>query len=78
VLERCPVHGGRAGRHDAHGYRIDIGPTVLTMPDIVEEALAAVGESLEAPLPLVRLEPTYRAHFADGSVWDAETLSEGR
>jgi phytoene desaturase len=73
VVERDPVPGGRAGRHDKDGYLIDTGPTVLTMPEIIDEALAAVGESLRTRLPLVRLDPAYRAHFADGSVLDVRT-----
>jgi phytoene desaturase len=70
VLERDSAPGGRAGRLDVGGYRIDTGPTVLTMPDIVEETLAAVGETLSGRLDLVRLDPAYRAMFADGSQLD--------
>lgn len=67
VLERESVPGGRAGRRDLAGYRLDTGPTVLTMPDIVAETLDAVGAA--AP-PLIRLDPAYRACFADGSALD--------
>jgi phytoene desaturase len=70
IVERDSVPGGRAGRLDLDGYRIDTGPTVLTMPELVEDALAAVGESLSDRLDLVPVEPAYRAHFADGSALD--------
>ncbi|MGH3855104.1 MAG: phytoene desaturase family protein [Pseudonocardiaceae bacterium] len=73
VLETQPHPGGRAGRKDLAGYRLDTGPTVLTMPELVEEALAAVGDSLAARLDLVALHPAYRARFADGSVIDVHT-----
>jgi phytoene desaturase len=73
VLEAQPNPGGRAGRMDLAGYRIDTGPTVLTMPELVEEALAAVGDSLAARLDLMALHPAYRARFADGSVIDVHT-----
>ena len=43
VLEREPVPGGRAGRLSVDGYEFDTGPTVLTMPDLIAEALAALG-----------------------------------
>ncbi|MGH3829750.1 MAG: phytoene desaturase family protein [Pseudonocardiaceae bacterium] len=76
VLETQPHPGGRAGRHDLAGYRLDTGPTVLTMPELVEEALAAVGDSLAARLDLVALHPAYRARFADGSVIDVHTDAE--
>jgi phytoene desaturase len=73
VVERETFPGGRAGRLDTGGYRIDTGPTVLTMPDVVEETLAAVGETLAGRLDLVRLDPAYRAMFADGSQLDVHT-----
>jgi phytoene desaturase len=73
VLEAQPHPGGRAGRMDLAGYRLDTGPTVLTMPELVDEALAAVGDSLAARLDLVALHPAYRARFADGSVIDVHT-----
>src|ERR1700759_5373098 len=73
VIERPEHPGGRAGRLDAGGYRFDTGPTVLTMPDLVAEALAAVGEELSGRLDLVRLDPAYRAAFADGSTLDVHT-----
>ena len=73
VIERADHPGGRAGRLDAGGYRFDTGPTVLTMPELVAEALAAVGEELTDRLDLVRLDPAYRAAFADGSTLDVHT-----
>ena len=77
LLERAPHPGGRAGRLDLTTtdgtYRIDTGPTVLTMPVLVADALAAVGEQLTDRLELLPLEPAYRASFADGSVIDVHT-----
>jgi phytoene desaturase len=73
LIERGAHPGGRAGRLDAGGYRFDTGPTVLTMPDLLAEPLAAVGEELTDRLDLVRLDPAYRAAFADGSTLDVHT-----
>ena len=73
VLEREAVPGGRAGRLSLGGYEFDTGPTVLTLPELVAEPLAAVGERLEDWLTLTRLDPAYRAHFADGSTLDVLT-----
>ena len=52
VVERGQVPGGRVGRLDVDGYRLDTGPTVLTMPDIIDETFAAVGESTADRLEL--------------------------
>lgn len=73
VLEAAAGPGGRAGRLDLDGYRLDTGPTVLTMPALLDEALAAVGGSVAGSLRLVPLRPAYRALFADGSALDVHT-----
>ena len=73
VVERHPWPGGRAGRRDIEGYCIDTGPTVLTMPDIIDEAFAAVGETYSARVDLMPLDPAYRAMFADGSSIDVHS-----
>ena len=66
VVEREEVPGGRAGVLTRDGFTFDTGPTVLTMPDLIADALRAVGSDLDL-LPLRRLDPAYRACFADGS-----------
>lgn len=76
VVERAAHPGGRAGVLEQHGYRFDTGPTVLTMPGLVEEAFAAVGFRLADRLDLVPLHPAYRAQFADGGSIDVHTGAE--
>ncbi|NUT97873.1 MAG: phytoene desaturase, partial [Saccharothrix sp.] len=76
VVERDAVPGGRAGRLDLDGFRFDTGPTVLTMPELVEEALNAVGDTLDDRLDLHAVDPAYRARFADGSVLDVHADAE--
>lgn len=76
VVEREPLPGGRAGRLRRDGYTFDTGPTVLTMPGLLAEPFAAVGERLEDWVRLRRLDPAYRAHFPDGSVVDVHTDPE--
>jgi phytoene desaturase len=73
VVERGEHPGGRAGRADVTGYRLDTGPTVLTMPDIIEDAFAAVGDTLADRLELLPLHPAYHAMFADGSALQVHT-----
>lgn len=73
VIERGMHPGGRVGRMDVDGYRLDTGPTVLTMPDIIEDAFAAVGESMADRLDLMPVRPGYRASFADGSGLDVHS-----
>ncbi|GAA3804576.1 phytoene desaturase family protein [Streptomyces phyllanthi] len=75
VVEREPVPGGRAGLLQRDGYTFDTGPTVLTMPDLIADALGCVGERMEDWLKLVRLDPVYRASFADGTRLDVRADS---
>jgi phytoene desaturase len=70
LLERESVPGGRNGLLEKSGYRFDTGPSVLTMPDLIRDALAEVGEELEDWLELMPVAPLYRAFFADGTQLD--------
>ncbi|MFD7920079.1 phytoene desaturase family protein [Streptomyces sp. NPDC059740] len=76
LVERDGGSGGRAGRLAHGGYLMDTGPTVLTMPGLVEEAFAAVGERLDDRLDLIGLHPAYRARFAGGDHLDVHTRPE--
>jgi len=67
VLERQSGPGGRGIRLERDGFTFDTGPTVLTMVDLVDEALKAVGTRVRDVLDLVLLDPAYRASYADGS-----------
>jgi phytoene desaturase len=71
VVERDELPGGRAGVLRRNGFTFETGPTVLTMPDLIADALrAASGDrtaNLHELLPMRRLDPAYRACFADGS-----------
>ncbi len=72
VLEAESAPGGRAARVTlpATGggtYHLDTGPTVLTMPDLLADCFAALGESLSDWVTLRPLDPAYRAQFADGT-----------
>ncbi len=70
VLEREQRPGGRAGRIEADGFSFDTGPTVLTMPDLIDDAFAALGEDYRDWLDLIPLDPAYRAFYPDGSTLD--------
>ena len=72
VLERDTVPGGRAGLLETGGYRFDTGPSVLTMPDLIADAFAAVGEEMRDWLTLRPVDPVYRAYYPDGSTLDVK------
>lgn len=67
VVEREDGPGGRGLRRVQDGYTFDLGPTVMTMPELLDEPLRAAGSSQEQAVPMRRLDPAYRGVFADGS-----------
>jgi len=70
VVEREAVPGGRNGLLNKDGYAFDTGPSVLTMPSLIQDAFSCVGEDLKDWLELMPLSPLYRAFYADGSQID--------
>jgi phytoene desaturase len=75
IIERDSSPGGRAGLFAAQGYRIDTGPAVLTMPDLLASVFAAAGREMSDFVTLRPVDPMYRAVFSDGSqirVWHGE------
>ncbi len=70
VIERETVPGGRNGLLNKDGYAFDTGPTVLTMPSLIQDAFSAVGEDMKDWLELMPVSPLYRAFYADGSQID--------
>ncbi len=67
VLEREPVVGGRAAVRRSGGFRFDTGPVVMTMPELLDDALRAAGGDPVELVSMRRLDPSYRAVYADGS-----------
>lgn len=76
LLEQEDVAGGRAGQRDFGGNAVDTGASVLTMPSLLDDAFAAVGESVAKNLRLTKLDPAYNARFADGSTLSLRTDGE--
>jgi phytoene desaturase len=70
VVEAAEHPGGCCGTASVGPYRFDTGPSVLTMPGVLEETIGAAGEDLASWLPLAELDPYYRLAFHDGSHLD--------
>ena len=67
IVERDPIPGGRAGMITEAGFRLDNGPTVLTMPNLLADVFAAAGAEMADFVTIDKVDPMYRACFADGS-----------
>jgi phytoene desaturase len=64
VLERRDKPGGRAYQLKDGGYTWDMGPSLITMPWVLEETFAAGGLDLGSEVRLVALDPMYRIFWA--------------
>jgi 1-hydroxycarotenoid 3,4-desaturase len=70
VLERGPRPGGKMRQVPVGGDRFDGGPSVMTMPWVLDDLLATAGVARADVLSLSPLSPLCRHFFADGSVLD--------
>ena len=76
VLEKNDWIGGKAAVLETEGYRFDMGPTILTVPRVLERIFGEANISMEEELDLVRLDPQWRCFFDDGSVLDLHEKSD--
>lgn len=67
VLEKNGQPGGRARVWREKGYTFDMGPSWYLMPDVFEKFFAEFGKSPEDFYKLIRIDPSYRIFFADGT-----------
>jgi len=71
LLEARPQLGGKLNiRHDA-GFTWDTGPSLLTMPWVLDELLQCAGTSLAQELDIISLPSACRYLWEDGTVFDA-------
>lgn len=80
VLEKQPTPGGRLAALRRDGFHFDMGPSLFLMPQSFAATYADLGERMEDHLDLIRIDPTYRVHFHDGTsldlTGDLATLTE--
>jgi diapolycopene oxygenase len=70
LIERNDWVGGKAALLEDRGFRFDMGPTILTLPAVLERIFREAGRNLKDALNLVRLDPQWRCFFEDQSVLD--------
>ena len=70
LLERNGWLGGKAAVLESQGFRFDMGPTILTLPSVLDRIFREAGRDPAEMLDLVRLDPQWRSFFDDGSTLD--------
>ncbi|NJP38816.1 phytoene desaturase family protein [Alkalicoccus luteus] len=65
ILEKKPRLGGRLAYHDRGSYKVDEGPTIVLLPDIINSILKEL--DLQDRISMTRINPLYPMHFQDGT-----------
>jgi phytoene desaturase len=65
LLERKEELGGRLAYEQNERYRIDRGPTIVLLPDMLRSIMREAGIA-DDEYELVRCDPMYRLHYPDG------------
>ena len=76
LFEKNAWLGGKAAVLEEGGFRFDMGPTILTVPKVLERVFAEAGRKLHDELDLVRLDPQWRCFFEGGEVLDLREQPE--
>ncbi len=70
IMEKNSRVGGHAYQMKKNGYTFDMGPSLITAPDIIQKVFLSAGKKMEDYLNLIPLEPFYRIYFHDKSYLD--------
>jgi len=67
LFERNAQFGGKLAVRERDGFVFDTGPSLLTLPSLLDEVFQLAGTSLTAEVDLVRLDPSFRYFWPDAS-----------
>ena len=70
VLEAAESPGGKLGVIVIDGVEVDTGPSVLTLPEVLDQVLRLAGTSLQDELSLREPAPAFRYLYPDGAAVD--------
>lgn len=77
LYEKNDHIGGKLNRLEQDGFGFDLGPSILTMPQVFEKLFSASGKYMKDYVPIEKLEHQWRSFFPDGNVIDLyEDLKE--
>ena len=71
VIDRLDSAGGRGSAISRDGYRFDLGPTIVTCPQVFRDLWTTCGRDFDADVTLKALDPFYEIRWLDGSVFTA-------
>ena len=76
VFEKNAWLGGKAAVLQEEGFRFDMGPTILIQPSTLRKIFAEADRNLDDYVKMVRLDPSWRCFFDDGTVIDLKDQTD--
>lgn len=73
VHEANPYTGGKLHAISQDGYRFDLGPSLFTMPQFVEELFALFGEDVTRHFEYIQKEVICNYFWSDGTTFSAKS-----
>ena len=73
VHEANPYTGGKLHAISQDGYRFDLGPSLFTMPQFVEELFALFGEDVTTHFEYIQKEVICNYFWSDGTTFSAKS-----
>lgn len=70
IVESNDHLGGKMNVLREGGFTFDMGPTIITIPDVLRGILRRAGRTPEDHINLVRLDPQWRCFFEDSTTLD--------
>ncbi|MCA9380450.1 NAD(P)-binding protein, partial [Candidatus Dojkabacteria bacterium] len=70
IFEKQEKVGGHAYQLKKKGYTFDMGPSLITAPEIIDEVFKSAGEERAKYLEYIPLDPYYRIYFHDKTFID--------
>lgn len=70
IVDQNDHLGGKMNLLEEDGYRFDMGPTIITLPQVLRGILERAGRDPRDYIDLIDLDPQWRCFFEDGTVID--------
>lgn len=69
IFEKNATVGGKMNQIESNGFRFDTGPSLLTMPFILEKLFDECNANLHDHLELIPLDPICKYFYQDGTIF---------
>ena len=66
IFEKESMVGGKMHQIQGNGFKFDLGPTIVMMPQIYNEVFEVAGKDPKDYIPMENLDPVYSLTFDDG------------